>query len=158
MDIAKPVGQRITRLVLAGTGTPVAADARFVVAVNNYRRSGGGNFPGHREDPGLQRPAGDPPAAHRLGAGQGRHRPGRLLRTQLEAGARRRAGLLTVSGGVRPPAPVSRPRAGATPTPRRPGPAGPAGSRLHGPRQVIRRTRAGSSPKRTCRRNAYSRR
>jgi 2',3'-cyclic-nucleotide 2'-phosphodiesterase/3'-nucleotidase len=24
----------------------VPADARFVVAVNNYRRSGGGNFPG----------------------------------------------------------------------------------------------------------------
>ncbi|MER6588391.1 bifunctional metallophosphatase/5'-nucleotidase [Micromonospora chalcea] len=46
IDIAKPVGQRITRLVLAGTDTPVAADARFVVAVNNYRRSGGGNFPG----------------------------------------------------------------------------------------------------------------
>ncbi|MEU8316444.1 5'-nucleotidase C-terminal domain-containing protein [Micromonospora sp. NPDC049033] len=46
IDIARPVGQRITRLVLAGTDTPVAADARFVVAVNNYRRSGGGNFPG----------------------------------------------------------------------------------------------------------------
>ena len=27
-------------------GTPVAADAQFVVAVNNYRRSGGGSFPG----------------------------------------------------------------------------------------------------------------
>ncbi|MEU6206259.1 5'-nucleotidase C-terminal domain-containing protein [Micromonospora musae] len=46
IDIAKPVGQRITRLVLAGTETPVADDAQFVVAVNNYRRSGGGNFPG----------------------------------------------------------------------------------------------------------------
>ncbi|MEV0158298.1 5'-nucleotidase C-terminal domain-containing protein [Micromonospora sp. NPDC050686] len=46
IDISKPVGQRITRLVLAGTDTPVAADAQFVVAVNNYRRSGGGNFPG----------------------------------------------------------------------------------------------------------------
>jgi 2',3'-cyclic-nucleotide 2'-phosphodiesterase/3'-nucleotidase len=46
IDIAKPVGQRITRLVLPGTDTPVAADAQFVVAVNNYRRSGGGNFPG----------------------------------------------------------------------------------------------------------------
>ncbi len=46
IDIARPVGERITRLVLAGTDTPVAADARFVVAVNNYRRSGGGNFPG----------------------------------------------------------------------------------------------------------------
>lgn len=46
IDIAKPVGQRITRLVLPGTDTPVAPDAQFVVAVNNYRRSGGGNFPG----------------------------------------------------------------------------------------------------------------
>ncbi|RKF24403.1 bifunctional metallophosphatase/5'-nucleotidase [Micromonospora globbae] len=46
IDIAKPAGQRITRLVLPGTDTPVADDAQFVVAVNNYRRSGGGNFPG----------------------------------------------------------------------------------------------------------------
>ncbi|MFG1919812.1 bifunctional metallophosphatase/5'-nucleotidase [Micromonospora sp. NPDC048898] len=46
IDIANPVGQRITRLVLAGTDTPVADNAQFVVAVNNYRRSGGGNFPG----------------------------------------------------------------------------------------------------------------
>ncbi|MEU8158530.1 5'-nucleotidase C-terminal domain-containing protein [Micromonospora sp. NPDC048986] len=46
IDISKPVGQRITRLVLAGTDTPVAENAQFVVAVNNYRRSGGGNFPG----------------------------------------------------------------------------------------------------------------
>ena len=30
--------QRITRLVLPGTDTPVAADAQFVIAVNNYRR------------------------------------------------------------------------------------------------------------------------
>ncbi|MFI6238228.1 bifunctional metallophosphatase/5'-nucleotidase [Micromonospora sp. NPDC050784] len=46
IDISKPVGQRITRLVLAGTETPVADNAQFVMAVNNYRRSGGGNFPG----------------------------------------------------------------------------------------------------------------
>ncbi|MET8255151.1 5'-nucleotidase C-terminal domain-containing protein [Micromonospora sp. NPDC005197] len=46
IDISKPVGQRITRLVLPGTDTPVADDAQFVMAVNNYRRSGGGNFPG----------------------------------------------------------------------------------------------------------------
>ncbi|MGC4869190.1 bifunctional metallophosphatase/5'-nucleotidase [Micromonospora sp. DT53] len=46
IDISRPVGQRITRLVLAGTDTPVADNAQFVVAVNNYRRSGGGNFPG----------------------------------------------------------------------------------------------------------------
>jgi 2',3'-cyclic-nucleotide 2'-phosphodiesterase/3'-nucleotidase len=38
IDISRPVGERITRLEIAGA--PVAADARFVVAVNNYRRSG----------------------------------------------------------------------------------------------------------------------
>ncbi|MER7420474.1 5'-nucleotidase C-terminal domain-containing protein [Micromonospora peucetia] len=46
IDISKPVGQRVTRLMLPGTDTPVADNAQFVVAVNNYRRSGGGNFPG----------------------------------------------------------------------------------------------------------------
>ncbi|MGW1062836.1 bifunctional metallophosphatase/5'-nucleotidase [Micromonospora rubida] len=46
IDISRPIGQRITRLVLPGTDTPVADGAQFVVAVNNYRRSGGGNFPG----------------------------------------------------------------------------------------------------------------
>jgi 2',3'-cyclic-nucleotide 2'-phosphodiesterase/3'-nucleotidase len=46
IDISKPVGQRITRLVHPGTDTPVGAAEQFVVAVNNYRRSGGGNFPG----------------------------------------------------------------------------------------------------------------
>ncbi|GAA4963432.1 bifunctional metallophosphatase/5'-nucleotidase [Actinoplanes utahensis] len=44
IDISKPVGSRITRLQI--DGADVAADARFVVAVNNYRRSGGGSFPG----------------------------------------------------------------------------------------------------------------
>ncbi|MEU9511001.1 5'-nucleotidase C-terminal domain-containing protein [Micromonospora sp. NPDC048170] len=46
IDVSRPVGQRITRLVLPGTDTPVPDNAQFVVAVNNYRRSGGGNFPG----------------------------------------------------------------------------------------------------------------
>jgi 2',3'-cyclic-nucleotide 2'-phosphodiesterase/3'-nucleotidase len=44
IDISLPVGQRITRLELGGVA--VTPDARFVVAVNNYRRSGGGAFPG----------------------------------------------------------------------------------------------------------------
>ena len=44
IDISRAVGDRITRLQIAGAD--VAGDARFVVAVNNYRRSGGGNFPG----------------------------------------------------------------------------------------------------------------
>jgi 2',3'-cyclic-nucleotide 2'-phosphodiesterase/3'-nucleotidase len=44
IDISRPVGSRITRLQIGGVD--VAADAQFAVAVNNYRRSGGGNFPG----------------------------------------------------------------------------------------------------------------
>jgi len=44
IDISRPVGSRITRLQIAGADVDPAA--RFVVAVNNYRRSGGGNFPG----------------------------------------------------------------------------------------------------------------
>ncbi|MGW1346696.1 bifunctional metallophosphatase/5'-nucleotidase [Kribbella sp. NPDC002412] len=43
IDIAKPVGSRITDLAYGGV--PVAADQQFVVAVNNYRQSGSGNFP-----------------------------------------------------------------------------------------------------------------
>jgi 2',3'-cyclic-nucleotide 2'-phosphodiesterase/3'-nucleotidase len=44
IDISRPVGSRITRLQV--DGADVDPGARFVVAVNNYRRSGGGNFPG----------------------------------------------------------------------------------------------------------------
>lgn len=44
VDIAKPAGQRIENL--AYQGKPVADDASFVLAINNYRQSGGGNFPG----------------------------------------------------------------------------------------------------------------
>ncbi|MFG1751682.1 5'-nucleotidase C-terminal domain-containing protein [Streptosporangium sandarakinum] len=43
VDVAKPAGQRITGL--SYNGQPVSADQRFVVAVNNYRQSGGGGFP-----------------------------------------------------------------------------------------------------------------
>ncbi len=44
IDLSKPVGERIQNMTHAD-GTPVADDERFVVAANNYRRSGGGNFP-----------------------------------------------------------------------------------------------------------------
>ena len=43
IDVSQPAGSRIKNLSYAGS--PVAADQKFVVAVNNYRRSGGGNFP-----------------------------------------------------------------------------------------------------------------
>jgi 2',3'-cyclic-nucleotide 2'-phosphodiesterase/3'-nucleotidase len=43
IDLARPVGQRITGL--AYDGVAVAAEQAFAVAVNNYRQSGGGNFP-----------------------------------------------------------------------------------------------------------------
>lgn len=43
IDISRPAGSRITGL--AFEGAPVDPAARFVLAVNNYRASGGGNFP-----------------------------------------------------------------------------------------------------------------
>ncbi|MEI7058595.1 5'-nucleotidase C-terminal domain-containing protein [Nocardioides sp. CCNWLW239] len=43
IDISKPVGSRITDL--AYDGVAVAETQEFVLAVNNYRQSGGGGFP-----------------------------------------------------------------------------------------------------------------
>jgi 2',3'-cyclic-nucleotide 2'-phosphodiesterase/3'-nucleotidase len=43
IDIAQPEGQRIVNLAYGGV--PVRPDQRFAVAVNNYRQSGGGDFP-----------------------------------------------------------------------------------------------------------------
>ncbi|MGV9884691.1 bifunctional metallophosphatase/5'-nucleotidase [Streptomyces sp. NPDC003006] len=43
IDIAKPVGSRVVKLSFGGA--EVDPKAEFVLAVNNYRASGGGNFP-----------------------------------------------------------------------------------------------------------------
>jgi 2',3'-cyclic-nucleotide 2'-phosphodiesterase/3'-nucleotidase len=45
IDIAQPAGSRITGLTLTADGQPLDPDARFVLAVNNYRSSGGSNYP-----------------------------------------------------------------------------------------------------------------
>lgn len=43
VDISQPVGSRIVGF--SYEGAPVAPDQQFLVAVNNYRQSGGGGFP-----------------------------------------------------------------------------------------------------------------
>ncbi|MFF2849357.1 bifunctional metallophosphatase/5'-nucleotidase [Streptomyces sp. NPDC058001] len=43
IDIAKPAGSRVTKVMFEGA--PLADGAQFVFAVNNYRANGGGNFP-----------------------------------------------------------------------------------------------------------------
>ncbi len=44
IDLARPVGSRVVGLAYGGV--PVTDAQEFVVAINNYRQSGGGNFPG----------------------------------------------------------------------------------------------------------------
>jgi len=44
IDVTQPAGARIRNLALRGV--PVAPGQEFIVATNNYRASGGGNFPG----------------------------------------------------------------------------------------------------------------
>jgi 2',3'-cyclic-nucleotide 2'-phosphodiesterase/3'-nucleotidase len=43
IDVAKPAGSRVVNVRFEGA--PLADDAKFVFAVNNYRANGGGNFP-----------------------------------------------------------------------------------------------------------------
>ncbi|NHA68810.1 bifunctional metallophosphatase/5'-nucleotidase [Phycicoccus sp. CMS6Z-2] len=49
IDIAAAPGSRITGLAYGGA--PVAAGDSFVIAINNYRQSGGGNFPHVKDAP-----------------------------------------------------------------------------------------------------------
>lgn len=51
IDVARPAGERITNLSYGGH--PIAVDQEFALAINNYRQSGGGNFPAVREAPVL---------------------------------------------------------------------------------------------------------
>jgi 2',3'-cyclic-nucleotide 2'-phosphodiesterase / 3'-nucleotidase len=52
IDISQPSGSRIENLRLPD-GTPVQPGQEFVVAVNNYRESGGGGFPHMKDAPVL---------------------------------------------------------------------------------------------------------
>ena len=51
VDLAQPILSRVENLQYGGV--PVADDQQFVVAINNYRQSGGGGFPGVKTAPVL---------------------------------------------------------------------------------------------------------
>lgn len=51
IDLARPVGSRISNLRYGGEA--LRADQEFAMAINNYRQSGGGNFPGVKTAPVL---------------------------------------------------------------------------------------------------------
>jgi 2',3'-cyclic-nucleotide 2'-phosphodiesterase (5'-nucleotidase family) len=49
LDITRPVGDRVTRLLYRGR--PVAESDSFTIALNNYRQGGGGGFPAVADAP-----------------------------------------------------------------------------------------------------------
>lgn len=51
IDLARPAGDRIMNLTYGGA--PVPAGKEFAMAINNYRQSGGGNFPAVKTAPVL---------------------------------------------------------------------------------------------------------
>ncbi|MEC5180001.1 bifunctional metallophosphatase/5'-nucleotidase [Arthrobacter sp. CG_A4] len=51
IDLARPVGERIANLTYGGAA--LRPDQEFALAINNYRQSGGGNFPGVKTAPVL---------------------------------------------------------------------------------------------------------
>ena len=51
IDLARPVGDRIRNL--SYDGAPLPAGKEFAMAINNYRQSGGGNFPAVKTAPVL---------------------------------------------------------------------------------------------------------
>lgn len=53
IDVSKPVGERITELSFRGR--PLRDDQKLRVAINNYRRNGGGGYPALSEAPVLRR-------------------------------------------------------------------------------------------------------
>ena len=51
IDLARPAGDRIVKLSYGGQ--PLAPEQEFALAINNYRQSGGGNFPAVKSAPVL---------------------------------------------------------------------------------------------------------
>ncbi len=51
IDLARPAGDRIANL--SYDGEPLRSDQEFALAINNYRQSGGGNFPAVKSAPVL---------------------------------------------------------------------------------------------------------
>ena len=82
IDLSQPVGSRITSLSVRGK--PVTDGDSFTLALNNYRRSGGGGYAMLQgRAGGVQQHRRDPRPAHRGGRAEKTHRALRLLSAQL---------------------------------------------------------------------------